>query len=264
MARTMRWHDGNTAPVKPLLPKTDIRTLTFTKTMATHSGSTRFTNTFDSPFPVARPLEESFANLDDDFEAHAALPQQPRSAPSAACGDNIQRSVTHVKSAAETPIIRLSPDTRDEAARTNAQDRGHVSQLPRTTIPAAPVLSDEFMPTPASQWPAEKPAPPQFRHPLVVWTLGDLMSHLGLGVIILLAAQAWASWEIGGFLNRYLEGGLSFYAAASLALMLTLNAFVWFRRRGRLFDQFVGPGAALFALAIVPALAIHVAGILKA
>ncbi len=150
-----------------------------------------------------------------------------------------------------------------EAAYTSARISGYVSQPRRSTTIPTPAASGEPAPLPTWQLAPENTAPSPNHHPLAVVNLGDLMNHLGLLVILLLAAQTWASWKIGGFINHYLEGGHSLYFAASLLLMLSLNACVWFRRRGSLFDQFVGPGVVLFILAMVPGLVLHVFGTLK-
>ncbi len=105
------------------------------------------------------------------------------------------------------------------------------------------------------------PPPP---HPMAVNHPGHLMSHLGIWVIGLLTIQVWASWRIGVFANTYLEGGRLFYFAIALVLFLAVNSAVWFRRRGRLFDAFLFPGAVLFLMALLPILILHVRGTLLA
>lgn len=108
----------------------------------------------------------------------------------------------------------------------------------------------------------QKTSPPP--HPMAVYHLGHLMSHLGIWVIALLGAQAWAAWRISGLANTYLEGGRSFYLAIALFLMLALDSAVWFRRRGNLCDAFLVPGGVLFLLALLPIFALHVRDILLA
>ncbi|MEO5917241.1 MAG: hypothetical protein ABIS50_23625 [Luteolibacter sp.] len=107
------------------------------------------------------------------------------------------------------------------------------------------------------QWP-----PPS--HPLAVTHLGDLMSHFGIWVIALLGVQAWAAWRLGAFADVYLVGGRFFYLAVGLFLMLALDSAVWFRRRGNLFDAFMIPGALLFAMALLPIVALHLREVLLA
>jgi hypothetical protein len=151
-----------------------------------------------------------------------------------------------------------------EVAYTNARVRAYVRQPRRANTTPAPPGSTETTPQLPAQRPVEHGATPEFHHPLAVWTLSDLMGHLGLPVIVLLAAQTWASWKIAGVLNQHLGGGPGLYVAGSLCVMLSANAYVWFRRRGRLFDQFFAPGAVLFMVAVVPGLVIHFLGTLAA
>jgi len=110
----------------------------------------------------------------------------------------------------------------------------------------------------------QKTTPPPPSHPLAVNNLGQLMSHLGLWVIAMLGTQVWAAWRLSAFANTYLEGGRNFHFAVVLSLILALDSAVWFRRRGRLFDAFLFPGAVLFLMALLPIFILHVRGILLA
>jgi hypothetical protein len=105
---------------------------------------------------------------------------------------------------------------------------------------------------------------PPLPHPLAVVSLGHLMSHLGLWVIVLLGTQAWASWRISAVADSILEGGRIFHFAILLVLVLALDSAVWFRRQGKLCDAFLVPGAVLFLMALVPIIVLHVRDILVA
>lgn len=98
---------------------------------------------------------------------------------------------------------------------------------------------------------------PPRSHPMAVFQLGDLMNHFGIWVLLLLGAQTWSSWKIGGFLNVYLEGGSSFYMLVTLTVMISVNSWVWFTRRGNLSSAFHVPGVVLFVMTLLPALALH-------
>lgn len=102
----------------------------------------------------------------------------------------------------------------------------------------------------------KKTLPPR-SHPMAVFQLGDLMNHFGIWIILLLGAQTWSSWRIGAFINEYLEGGRSFYMLVTLTVMISINSWVWFTRRGNLSAAFHVPGIVLFVLTLLPALALH-------
>jgi hypothetical protein len=104
----------------------------------------------------------------------------------------------------------------------------------------------------------------QYRNPMAVRHLGDLMSHFGIGVAGLLGCQVWAAWRIGGAANEYLEGGRPFHAAWVFFLMMAVNAGVWFTRRGRLSNAFLLPGAVLFLLALLPVIGLHLRDVILA
>ena len=101
-------------------------------------------------------------------------------------------------------------------------------------------------------------------NPLTVNRLSDLMSHLGIWVFALLGAQAWSSWRVSELTNTYLEGGRHLHFAIVMLVMLAIDSAVWFRRKGRLCDAFLAPGAVLFLLALLPIFILHVRGILPA
>ncbi|MEY3898610.1 MAG: hypothetical protein RLZZ214_4132, partial [Verrucomicrobiota bacterium] len=134
------------------------------------------------------------------------------------------------------------------------------------------VVTDPFVGTPpraanppqGSPPPTRKrnPAPPP--HPMAVNHLGHLMSHFGIWVVALLATQVWAAWRISAVADTYLEGGRPFYFTIVVFLVLALNCTVWFRRRGRLCDAFLVPGAMLFLAALLPLLILHLREILPA
>ncbi len=100
--------------------------------------------------------------------------------------------------------------------------------------------------------------------PLIVNHLTDLMSHLGIWVCALLGAQVLTSWRVSELTNTYLEGGRHLHFAIVILVMLALDSAVWFRRKGRLCDAFLVPGAILFLLALLPIFILHVRGILLA
>lgn len=90
------------------------------------------------------------------------------------------------------------------------------------------------------------------------------MSHLGIWVIALLGAQAWAASSISAFADTHLEGGRPFHFAVTAFVLLALDSAVWFRRRGNLCDAFLVPGAMLFLMALLPSFILHVREILLA
>jgi hypothetical protein len=133
--------------------------------------------------------------------------------------------------------------------------------------PVNPLLCTQSIagdPLQISSQTAINPQTPPLPHPMAVIHPGHLMSHLGIWVIALLGTQAWASWRVSGFADTYLEGGRPFYSAIALVLMLALDSAVWFRRRGRLCDDFLVPGAVLFLMALLPIFILHVRDILLA
>ena len=104
---------------------------------------------------------------------------------------------------------------------------------------------------------------PARSHPMAVFSLGDLMNHFGIWVILLLGGQTWSSWRIGGFINEYLKGGSGFYMLVTLTLMISVNSWVWFTRRGNLSSVFHVPGIVLFVVALMPALALHLRDVIQ-
>jgi hypothetical protein len=106
--------------------------------------------------------------------------------------------------------------------------------------------------------------PPPPPHPMAVYHLGHLMSHLGIWVIALLGSQAWAAWRVSALANTYLEGGRPLYFAIALFALLATDSAIWFRRRGRLCDAFFVPGAVLLLLSLLTLLTLHVREVLLA
>ncbi len=119
------------------------------------------------------------------------------------------------------------------------------------TFPDCSDVVEEIFPTLM-----KKTLPPR-SHPMAVFQLGDLMIHFGIWVILLLGAQTWSSWRIGAFINEYVEGGRSFYMLVTLTVMISINSWVWFTRRGNLSSAFHVPGIVLFVMTLLPALALH-------
>ncbi len=151
--------------------------------------------------------------------------------------------------------------TRGSAKFDEAYIAARISVLSKPRRPATTTLLSEY-PAPEIQpqnfhQPAMHKALPPRSHPMAVIHLGDLISHFGIFVIGLLATQLWAAWRIGTFTNEFLGGGRNFHAALGLVVMLAINSWVWFRRRGNLSSAFHAPGGVLFLMAALPAFALY-------
>lgn len=95
-------------------------------------------------------------------------------------------------------------------------------------------------------------------NPMVVTRLDHLMAHFGIWVVMLLGVQIWSAWWISALAHEFLEGGRMFYLGISLGMMMVINAWVWFTRRGSFSTAFQGPGVVVLLIAVVPALALHI------
>lgn len=88
--------------------------------------------------------------------------------------------------------------------------------------------------------------------PLIVKHLGDLMSHMGVWIVLLLVAQGWLAWNFGQLLSEYLLGGPYLYSAISFLMIFLVDIMVWLNRKGNLIDAFLIPFAVLAAITGAP------------
>lgn len=122
-------------------------------------------------------------------------------------------------------------------------------------------LLDKYPPNSTNFRTKSQQPPPS--HPMAVIHLDHLMRHFGIWVIALSGVQILCVWKIGAFVDEYLVGGSIFYFSIGLVLMLALDTWVWFSRRGNLSSAFHVPGILLFLSALLPILMLHILNVLR-